>query len=287
MLSYEKLMDTYKLDTNDSSSANVTQGAQSMNMAARRIYNLPYNWWFLEDTNTLATVADQQFYSLPYNCGKINTIIITSGDTNYYPEEIADRGIWEQINSGDYTSDIPQFFYIENDRVGFYPTPATSSLTITISFKEKIKDVGSSNYTTGTITLANAATAVVGAGTTFTVAMIGRWLQTTDGLWYKISAFTSTTSITIRTAYGGASVSGATFIIGDMFKLPEGFETLPLLKAVEDYWRRNNQKKRADEYKEMYDDLLKGLIISEGSKTTRVDISEARPVNNPNLYIEG
>lgn len=71
-------------------------------------------------------------------------------------------------------------------------------------------------YTTGTVAV--SGTAVTGSGTTFTVAMVGMKIgfNTTSPAnvitWYVISAFTSTTSITLSSSAGTIG-AGADFII--------------------------------------------------------------------------
>jgi hypothetical protein len=72
--------------------------------------------------------------------------------------------------------------------------------------------VGSNNYSTGTVAINNDATTVVGTGTTFTSAMVGRQILLED-FWYTISAFTDTTHITIDRPYMGTNLSGASYMI--------------------------------------------------------------------------
>lgn len=76
------------------------------------------------------------------------------------------------------------------------------------------------NYTTGTVTVTVTTGAVVGVGTTFTSAMVGRGFYA-GGVWSRVKTFTDTTHITIEddlddtaSAYtGGAVSSGAAYII--------------------------------------------------------------------------
>jgi len=79
------------------------------------------------------------------------------------------------------------------------------------------------NYTTGTVTVAATTGVVTGSGTTFTSAMVGKPFKANGHTqWYLVTAFTSTTSITISDdlddsgagAYtGGALGPGVTYII--------------------------------------------------------------------------
>jgi hypothetical protein len=78
------------------------------------------------------------------------------------------------------------------------------------------------NYDTGTVTVAATTGVVTGSGTTFTAAMVGKPFQAAGHTkWYRVSDYTSATSITIEndsddlaSAYdGGAIGAGATYVI--------------------------------------------------------------------------
>lgn len=78
------------------------------------------------------------------------------------------------------------------------------------------------DYTTGTVTVANSTGVVTGSGTTFTAAMVGKGFKA-DGhtKWYRVKTYTSATQITIEddkdditSAYtGGAINAGATYTV--------------------------------------------------------------------------
>lgn len=70
---------------------------------------------------------------------------------------------------------------------------------------------GSNAYSTGTVTINNGDTSVVGSGTTWTSGMVGQFIFL-DGLWYEITAFTDTTHITI-TEYEGDNLSGSVYVM--------------------------------------------------------------------------
>lgn len=84
-------------------------------------------------------------------------------------------------------------------------------------------DVGAGNrvgtdYITGTVTVDAVTGVVTGAGTTFTSAMVGRGFKAVGhSTWYRVKAFSSTTSITIEddlddstSAYTGGAIAGGT-----------------------------------------------------------------------------
>jgi len=74
-----------------------------------------------------------------------------------------------------------------------------------------VQIAGTNAYSTGTVTINNGSTGLVGSGTTWTSAMIGRYVLL-DGSWYEITAFTDTTHITIST-YEGTNLAGSVYVI--------------------------------------------------------------------------
>ena len=76
---------------------------------------------------------------------------------------------------------------------------------------------------------------VYGTGTTFTAAMVGRYIKTPDRIWYKISAFVAAARVTIDRPYLGGEIAGASYTIGQVSLIPEDFQILPVYEAVMNY----------------------------------------------------
>ena len=70
-----------------------------------------------------------------------------------------------------------------------------------------VKITGTNIYTTGTLTINDTETTVVGSGTIFTSDMVGRFIFLSDA-WYEITVFTDTTHITVGTPYSGTNLAG-------------------------------------------------------------------------------
>lgn len=70
------------------------------------------------------------------------------------------------------------------------------------------------DYSTGTITVTNGSTAVVGSGTTFAAGMVGKLIRVgTDNLFYKIATFTDATHIALTATYTGVTGGGKSYTI--------------------------------------------------------------------------
>ena len=91
-------------------------------------------------------------------------------------------------------------------------------------------------YETGTVTVASASKTVTGSGTTFTSAMVGRKIRIgTENAYYRISAFVSTTEITLEVAYQGSLTSANTYsIYKDEYRLPANCDTYKVLRQIKD-----------------------------------------------------
>jgi len=277
MKSYQTLLSLYQTFSENTATTNQTLGAQMLNDSLRTIGTMRGgNWPWLERLRTMDTVASQRAYAIPASVRKIADIQVTVGTQVYMPEMIYDPEHWKLIlayNLGE--GDIPLFVYQQGRSVLFAPIPATTGNTITYRSRENIIDLNAVDYTTGTITsIANAGTAVVGSGTSWTAPMVGRYIRFTststdnggDGLWYEISAVGSATTLTLTTPYQGTSIVAGTaaYTIGQMSPIPESYDVAPVYRAAALYWQMKNPD-RAKNWWMMYDGGKEAGYVSKST----------------------
>lgn len=230
-----------------------------------------------EKTKTTTTVAAQRGYQMPVDFNWLKSIKVTVGTTTYTPDEEESQEQWDYLTAQPRSGDVPEVYFVR-PRFGFggtevqlYPTPSTSGNTITFVYEAIDKDLSVAKYTTGTISATNGSATITGSGTTFTAAMVGRYFQITsstgDGMWYKVSNFNSTTSITLENYYQGTNVSGVNYQIAEAFGLPEDLHMLPIYYAVWHYSLFRRDKVRVDEYGAYYTGGLQNAKRRYGSKT--------------------
>lgn len=288
MKSYSTLRALWGSHTRDTASANLTLGDQLINDAHRYLID---TFFVDERTITDTTVAGTQAYNQPYNYKRMVGVYITIGSTRYMLKEAPNREFWDKLNYVAYSSDVPEYYFIFNGQVNVYPTPASSSNTITYVYKIRVPDLTEADYTTGTVTVTNGSTTVTGSGTTFTAAMAGRWIRVTapsgDGDWYEIASFTSTTVLVLKKAYAGTTVSGANYTIGQMPIIAEQFHDLLVFRPAEIYFTTYvPDENRAALFKRLYDEGYKNMEASQGNKSTDVHIaSKYVGTVNPNLFL--
>lgn len=249
---------------NDTTSATLTLLKQWMNDTERiAVGSRGGSWRFLEVIKTIATVASQSSYRLPASIRKLMDLWVLVGTTKYMPRIVHDFTYWKRVLASNYgESDAPYFAYIQNRNLLLEPAPASSSNTIYLRGRKKFGDLGfPADYTTGTITsLANAGTALVAAGTTFTEAMVGRYIkipisQGGDDMWYEIGAFVDATHLTLAEAYEGTSIvaATATYTIAEFSVFPEAYEDLLMYRPAAIYFMMNQRPDLARTYWMMYD----------------------------------
>jgi len=160
MNTFTSLKTTYTRLTNNTTATNITFGSQFINQFTMELLH-KYSYMFSEQYfPTISTQPSQQYYQLPANLRKINTIQITVGNTvnnqnagfSWPVKEAPSVNFWNSLNvTQNITSDIPQYYIVIDGKLGIYPKPANGYNPITISGQEEIVAMSIEDYTTGTI----------------------------------------------------------------------------------------------------------------------------------------
>jgi hypothetical protein len=239
---------------------------------------------FLDDQWYAASVANQEAYRLPHNYQRLISVYVMNGTTKYIPVEVPNKSKFDYLSAVSSTSSYPQYFNIFSDYIFFYPLPSDTSWGIYLNYKKTSKEMSADDYSTGTVSLTANSRTVTGSGTTFTSSMVGRFLKAPDGLWYEISGYTSATSITLAKTYEGSTVSGATYTIGELPIIPDGFQELLLYKPLMHYFMQKGEEQRSIFYKNLYEAGMKDLKSRFQSYTTSQVIERTGSFVDPNDY---
>lgn len=292
-----KTYSTYQTDIprilNNSLTDNVTWATEMVNDSIRYLVS---KYYFNERSYTTTTTAQAQFYNLPPQVKKIINVTVTIGSVLWQPKECPSREYWDALNVITFYQDFPSFFFVYNGQLGIFPTPASSSNTVTMNYKTRIPDLSQVDYTTGTVSITTNTTTVTGSGTTFTNAMAqGGWIKVShsatnsangDNQWYEIDSVTSATALVLKNKYTGATVAAGSYIIGEVTILPEDYQDLPLYRmGLIYYTTRFPDPIRAAQYQALWDNGMERLNEEFGSKTTNVVLTDTdSPIENPNNY---
>lgn len=282
----------------------LTTGQEYMNDNVRDLCG-ERDWPFLEATDSSqVTVGSQQFYAMPADLDKSVDFTVTIGSVLWHPRELTSRDQWDDANyAQNVTSNIPQYAFIWQGQLGFWPTPSQGGNKITYNYKKKVADLNLSDYATGGIlTATNGTATIVGTGTVWNQSMAGSYLQiasaqTTnsgDNFWYQISPTRpiTGTQLFLTSTYKGAqniTTGTAAYIIGQMSVLPENYHIMPVYWAAANYWRLNgNNIPKANEYERLYKDKLATFERDWGEKNTSPKLDNGvmeTPTLNPNLTV--
>lgn len=296
MKSFTKIRNYAGSLSQNTSPANLTLFDELINDTHRYLLQ---KYFFNESSTTIPTVANQQFYALPYNFSQLKDITITQGSLKWVPREIFTRESWDRLNPFPYYSDIPNNFFIYNGQIGIFPIPATTANTLTFNYKIRVPDLTFADYVTGTCTMTNASATVVGAGGTAwmgtylpsagSVLNLNLWLKATapngDNNWYRISSIESDTSLTLLNTYQGSTKASCTYTIGQMPLLLEDYHDLLVYRSLMIYFSTIvDNPTRRKEFAEMYQMGIDKLDSYAGKKTIQVNLRQYINTINPNLF---
>jgi hypothetical protein len=250
-------------------------------------------------TTTISTVGVQA-YPIPPTVSKIKNDTITIGQLVYTPAPVRTIQDWTRLNALPYTSDIPNYYYIYNNHVNFFPIPSSSGNIITFNYKGRVPDLSISDYTTGTLSsIAVGDTQITGVGTMWSsvaplntdLTFLNLYLRITppegEGIWYQIQQFTSNTSVTLTQPIQAApSATASAYTIGQLPLLQEDFHDMLAYGALMTYF--TSIVKDADKYKmysALYEQRLELLKDYAGTKSINVDLGATPTQQNPNLFL--
>lgn len=251
---------------------------------------------------TAATTVGVQAYPIPPTVSKIKNDTITVGQLQYTPAPVRSIQEWTMLNALPYTSDIPNYYFIYNNKVMFWPIPSTSGNIITFNYKARVPDLSFEDYSTGTLTtLSQGSNDITGSSTSWNatagyptgvdLTYFNLFIKITppdgEGLWYQIQQFNSDTSLTLTQPLQNApSATASSYVIGQLPLLQEDFHDMLVYGALKIYYSSivENQKKYT-QYSEEYEDKLTLLEDYAGTKSVNVDLGPQPIPNNPNLFI--
>lgn len=252
-------------------------------------------------TTTISTVGVQA-YPIPPSVSKIKNDTITIGQLVYTPAPVQSIQEWTRLNSLPYTSDIPNYFFIYNNTVQFWPIPSSSGNVISFYYKARVPNLSFSDYSTGTLTSLSAGSNVITGSSTSWNTTGGYPLNTDlsffnlainiappsgEGVWYPIERFASDTSVYLANPLQYVpSSTAASYTIGQLPLLQEDFHDMLVYGALMVYFNSIvTDPKKYDLYKDLYASRLEMLKDYAGTKSVNVDLGDAPIPNNPNLFI--
>lgn len=254
-------------------------------------------------TDTINTIGVQS-YPIPANISKIKNNTINVGQLAFTPAPIRTIQEWTMINALPYTSNIPNYYFIYNNQVQFWPIPSSSGKVITFNYKARVADLSFADYSTGTLSsIAVGDNQITGTGTAWNTT--GLFPLNTDlsifnlhikiappsgdGIWYPILRFTTDSEVLLASPIQNAPSATATvYTIGQLPLLQEDFHDMLVYGALQTYYSSIVSNDSAfKKYSSLYNDRIPLLEDYAGTKSVNVDLGTQPVPFNPNLFYMG
>lgn len=288
-ISYNDAYNKAQFICGDSTPNTLTQLKQDINIGYKR-FDAAISRYFTRKQKFANLVSGQKYYQSPVDSIRIMELsYFLSSGIEIPLRQVRSEHDWRLMNMiTSYQSNyITDYFVYGNDQVGLFPTPA-QSVTNGLRFVYQPQDVDltQADYTTGTATVAATGIAVTGTGTSWSVSMVGRSFQITDGSdgqWYEIVSVSTATSLTLKTPYNGNSATATTYRISQVFIFPGEYDDVPIDYALARFFEFRNNPNRATyhslRYTSAVEDALRRYSTSSTSSVITDEDGTASPQN--------
>lgn len=276
MLTFTDQTTMYQQITGDYSAAGLVMAKRDINEGGAMFLNR-LGRKFNKQYKTADLEEDKQYYQFSADVLRISKARCLHGTFWYSPELITSEEEWDRRNAITITGNYPLYYFIRGfNEVGLLPIPSSDVESgLEISFEPQHRQLTQNDFTTGSITVANGSVAITHSGTLFTPQMVGRWLQVTDGTdgrWYRIASYVSSSVVNLENYYEGISGSGRTFRIGEVMAIPEAYQDAPVYYAVDRFYLTQNDQKTAAQFAGRFDMKVKSAKETYGRSTSKLGV---------------
>ena len=276
MLSWSTLQSEAQNLVGDTTSAVLTALKRDLNIAIRDIRTRFKGSYVLEDEYTVSTTTTiGQYYPLPADFFKLKAASWKLSNVKYPLIEVQNPLIWEQLNQDTAnTGTPPTHCYIRHragrDDIGLYPNPGSNSDTngLLIYYIIDPPDLSVDDSTLTVAGFTNDYETVTPAAAGFTSVMIDdkRWLKPDpatggDGNWYRMTTFTSTSSIELDRKYEGLTDASVSLTVAQIPLLPKNTDHLPAYFAAAHFFFRKRDFAKGNDMLNFYE---KGIAQNVG-----------------------
>jgi len=251
--------------TGDSSTSSGTLAKTLINFGIRSVLG-SQDWTFYKGSETRSSATSVQDYSKPYNAFRMDYVNYWDSGVWYALPEVKDSKQWRIMNSTVVTG-LPYCWHISNrtGNIGLFPIPAGSSGTIKMGFLKKIRDLGASDYSTGSVSATAGSNILSSGSSSWGTVFQGRSLSISgtntivDGYWFEIDEIIGTGTLTVKEEIP-VGVTTASYKISELIPIPDGYEDIVLWYALDRYYQMKEKPALAREYERKYKEQLGELM---------------------------
>jgi len=179
--------------------------------------------------------------------------------TKYIWNEVPTHDEWNILKSSivNSTSNILTSYFIRNNKIELYPMPDTSNRLLVFDYLKNIAEFSNADYATWTITATKWSTVITWSWTTFTSAMVWRFIKIWWSSWYyyKIKSYTSATVIWLEVSFQESTVSWASYTLWEIPLINEQFHIALTYYPLMVLWRRREKFDISREYERLWNDI--------------------------------
>lgn len=259
---------------------NINNGLKLMKSAAAQYYTRK------EVVASLA--AGQQYYTFNPDMIRARNIRVNNGSLIFPIRTVESENEWNALNIiPSFAVFYPQRWFIRGpNEIGVWPMPSTNiANALIVSYDSRMQDMYLDDTVGATLTVTNNSTTVTSSTSSFLPNMVGMRFTFTDGSdgqWYTIVGYTSSSIVTIENFYPNATQTSAATIIGQTPDIPEEFHV-----GIQDYafYRYYKSQRgavaKANDFKEDFLEAQAGYVGTFGDKESSQIVL---PQNNALAY---
>lgn len=289
MNTFTQLKNQYVNLSQLSSTSNATLGGTLINQG-QTYYTRKY---FTDmKSQNYATVASQANYKYPADFKSFREAYIQVGAQKWTLQELKTREQYDTVTFIQYTSDIPQYIYLDETTKQFFifPTPASNDNTIVFNYLYSLVDLEMEDITVNATVTSGSSTVTVASPVLTEGYSVNGYFKISlnnggDGIWYPISQIVDTTTLTLSNNYTGTSGT-LSCTIGQMPYIDKDFHDILVYRALRVYHGSiNKDTEKYQMYKALEDEIEEKLNEFAGNKSMGVDLAVDKPVFNPNNFL--
>lgn len=304
MLTWTEVQTKAQAIAGDKTTATLEQLKQDMNVGYHR-FNEALGRYFSRKQQFTDIIDGQSIYQVPVDCIRVIglTVATATGNNAYSPpvKEIRSEYEWRLIKTvPNYSSNWATYYFVlGSDEIEIWPVPSSDIPNgMRFYYQQQDYDLSvediTSTSTSATVTVTNGTTLVTASSAVFTPDMKTLYFQLTgvnNLTWYEIVDVPTTSTLTLKSAFVGASGSGQAWRIGQSFIFPDEYSDVPIDYALARFYESRNNKERAayhlNKYQTAVDRAVKqyssstegNVIYSDGSEISPWVLTPLPPLN--------
>lgn len=227
-------------------------------------------------------VASQQYYQFGEDVVRATDVTYDDGSTRTPLIQVPDEMTWNALNQTTVSGNPTRFYIRGADEIGLYPIPSASVVGgLKASVEPKHLKMTEADFTDGTLAVTEGSRTITHSGTGFTASMVGRKLiveDGSDGRSYRISAYVSSSVLTLENYYQGATnstVANGSWRIGQVMNIPDEYLEAPVDYAMHRFWLIRGDRQKSSDFKALFTEA-KTTAKSEYGRATSSAVIDVR-----------